>query len=64
MKYPNIEVKLCGDDGNAFAVLARMSAALNKNGVPTTEIDKFMNEAMASDYDHLLQTCMEWVNIV
>jgi hypothetical protein len=28
-------------------------------GVPQAQIDAFMTEATAGDYDHLLQTCMQ-----
>jgi len=63
VKYPNITVKLVGEDGNAFAVLGSMKKALKKGGVPQEEIDKFMEEATSGDYDHLLQICMAWVEV-
>lgn len=63
MKYPNITVELTGRDGNAFAILGTMKRALRESGVPKEEIDAFLNEAMAGDYDQLLATCMEWVNV-
>ncbi len=31
MKYPNVYVKLVGEDGNAFSILARVSKALKKS---------------------------------
>lgn len=27
------------------------------------EIDQFRKEATSGDYDHLLQTCMRWVDV-
>ncbi|SUX15323.1 Uncharacterised protein [Campylobacter upsaliensis] len=30
MKYPNVYVKLVGEDGNAFSILARASKTLKK----------------------------------
>lgn len=30
IKYPNIKVKLIGEDGNAFSILARVDSALKK----------------------------------
>jgi hypothetical protein len=60
-KYPEVEVQLVGEDGNAFAILGRVQKALRKGGVEKDEITKFMNEATSGDYDHLLQTVMEYV---
>ena len=61
-KYPNVEVKLVGEDGNAFAILGRASHAMRLAGVPASEREAFVNEAKAGDYDHLLATVMRWVN--
>ena len=59
-KYPNVKVKLTGNDGNAFAVLGACSKAARKAGVSSAEVSAFMNEATADDYNHLLCTCMKW----
>lgn len=63
MKYPEITVRLSGDDGNAFVVMGKVNRALKEAKVPKEERDKFMQEAQSGDYDHLLQTCMKWVNV-
>jgi len=62
-KYDNIEVKLVGRDGNAFVILRAVLAALKKAKVPKEEVDMFLKEAKSGDYDHLLRTCCEWVNV-
>ena len=62
-KYPNIEVKLVGEDGNAFAILGRVRKALKENGVSEDEILAFTEEAMSSDYSHLLATVMRTVRV-
>ncbi len=62
-KYPDIEVQLSGEDGNAFAILGRVQRALRQADVPAEEIDQFRKEATSGDYDHLLQTCMRWVEV-
>lgn len=62
IKYPEIEVTLVGEDGNAFAIIGRVSKALRRAKVEKSEIDLFTKEAMGGDYDHLLRTCMEWVD--
>ncbi len=62
-KYPNIEVQLTGEDGNAFSVLGSVSKALRQADVSEEEIKEFMDEATAGDYDHLLGTAMKWVDV-
>lgn len=61
-KYPDIHVKLAGEDGNAFAILGRCKRAM-RGKVPANEIQQFIDEAMSGDYNHLLNTCMKWVNV-
>ena len=62
-KHPDITVTLTGEDGNAFAILGRCRAAARNAGLSDAEIAAFMDEAMAGDYDHLLQTAMRWFEI-
>lgn len=63
VKYPEIEVELVGHDGNAFAIMARVQRALERNGVPDDEVSKYLEESMSGDYDNLLRTAMKWVNV-
>lgn len=63
-KYPHITVKLTGTDGNAWAVLGKINEALRNGGVPKAEQDAFFDEATSGDYDHLLQTVMQWVEVI
>jgi len=56
----DVRVKLVGEDGNAFAILGRVSKALKRGGYPEM-VEPFMKEAMSGDYDHLLRTAMEYV---
>ena len=62
-KYPDVTVKLTGRDGNAFAIMGTVQRALHKAGVSRNEIDLYLKEATAGDYDHLLQITMRWVNV-
>lgn len=62
-KYENVEVQLTGEDGNAFAIMGRVSKALKNAGVPKEEIDLYMNESMSGDYDNLLRTACKWVTV-
>ena len=61
-RYPDIRVKPVGEDGNALAIMGRVARALRRNGIDGTEVDRFLTECRSSDYDHLLRTCMEWVD--
>lgn len=63
VKYPEIEVELIGQDGNAFYILGAVSRALRRAGVSSEEIDQFNKEATSGDYDHLLQTAVKWVSV-
>jgi hypothetical protein len=63
VKYPEIEVELVGHDGNAFAIMARVKSALQKNGVSSEEVDEYLAESMSGDYDNLLRTAMKWVSV-
>ena len=63
MKYPEIEVQLSGEDGNAFAVLGKVRRALRKGGVSVEEVDEFLKEATSGDYGNLFRVCMEWVDV-
>lgn len=62
-KYPDIEVQLVGNNGNAFAILGAVVGALRRNSVPKDEIDMFLAEAKSGDYNHLLRTCQDWVEV-
>jgi hypothetical protein len=63
VKYPHITVKLVGADGNAFSIMGRVMSALRRGDVLFEEQIQFRDECMSGDYDHLLQTCMAWVNV-
>ena len=63
VKFPEIEVQLSGEDGNAFSIMGRVASAMRRGGVTQEEIDAFHEEAMSGDYDHLLQTAMKTVTV-
>ncbi|KKN21636.1 hypothetical protein LCGC14_0923210 [marine sediment metagenome] len=61
----NIEkprVKLVGMDGNAFAIIGRVSKALREAGLGH-RVKEFQKEATSGDYDNVLQTAMKYVNV-
>ena len=63
IKYPEIEVQLSGEDGNAMAIMARVTSALRRAGVSQEERDAYYAESTSGDYDNLLATAMRWVTV-
>lgn len=62
-KYPLIEVKLSGVDGNAFAIVGLVRRALRDAGVDKDEIEEYNRQAFSGDYAHLITVTSEWVSI-
>lgn len=69
IKYPEIVIRLTGEDGNTFNILSRCRRALRLHyrehdlaGCQEV-IDRFIAEATAGDYEHLLATCMRWFDV-
>ena len=55
-------VRLINEDGNAFAIIGRVSAALKKAGADKEYIKQCQAEAISGDYDNLLRVTMEYVD--
>lgn len=70
-RHGDISVQLSGQDGNAGRIIGSVVEAIReagRNGTITREearqsVDEFRMEAMSGDYDHLLQTCYDWVEV-
>jgi hypothetical protein len=62
-KYPDVHVRLIGEDGNGFAIVGRVQKAMRKAGIGEDEIDLFRKEAFSGSYDKLLQTSIDWVDV-
>ncbi|MFI3242393.1 MAG: hypothetical protein R3Y43_07490 [Alphaproteobacteria bacterium] len=62
-RFPNINVKLSNEDGNAFAIIGQCLKAMKKAGIDPSIQDLFNAEATSSDYSHLLTTCHKWFNV-
>jgi hypothetical protein len=63
VKYPEIQVQLTGNDGNAYSIMGAVSKALKRAEVPQIEIDQYINRSMSGDYDNLLQVAASWVQV-
>jgi len=61
VKYPNIEVQLSGEDGNAFFIIGKVCKALRRAGVGKDKREAFTKEATSGNYDNVLQSVMRWV---
>ena len=56
----DIRVKVVGTDGNAFALLGKVRAALRRGGRADL-IEEFTREATSGDYGHLIATICNYV---
>jgi len=61
--YSHVKVKLVGYSGHAFAIMGVVRRALRKAGASKDEVQAYVDEAMSGDYNHLLQTTMDWVTV-
>ncbi len=58
----NVKVPLTGEDGNAFAIIGRVRTALRHAEYEPKLIEQFTRDAMSGNYDHLIQTVLEYVD--
>ena len=64
VKYPEIEVQLTGNDGNAFAIMGAVRKALKREKVSADEIAEYTKQSTSGDYDNLLRVAMSWVTVL
>ena len=62
MAKTNLTVQLSGEDGNGFMILGVVRRALQKAGYHDLAAE-YLEEATKGNYDHLLQTTMEYVEV-
>lgn len=63
IKHPEIVVKLIGENGNVFNILGLVQQGMKKAKLSREEIDAFLKEATAGNYDDAIKTCMKWVTV-
>jgi len=62
-KFPNVTVKLVGQDGNVLSVMGRVSDAMRKVGVSQADIKAYEESIFkAKSYEDALCITMETVN--
>lgn len=47
-------------DGNAFAIMGCVMAALKHAGYPPAARNEYWTDCTSGDYDHLVQVSMRW----
>lgn len=63
VRFPDIQVQLTGNSGNAFAILGQVTKALRRAGVDKDTRDEYIEEATAGDYNDLLVVTTKWVDV-
>jgi len=61
---PKPECELVGQDGNAYAIMGRVSKALRRAGYPPEAITEYTEASTSGDYDNLLRVAMLWTEDV
>ncbi|MFW5847989.1 MAG: hypothetical protein ACOCVF_03650 [bacterium] len=64
MPKTDVEVRLIGEDGNAFAIMGKVTSALKRAGYDKEFIKEYKTEATSGDYNKLIQVTMEYVTIL
>lgn len=62
MPKTDVTVKLIDSDGNACYIIGKVSEALRRNGHKDL-VAPFITEATSGDYNHVLQTVLDYVTI-
>ena len=63
LRQTGIKVRLINEDGNCFYILGKVRAALRRAGESQEFIEAFTKEATSGDYNHLLATVTEVVEV-
>lgn len=59
-RFPEIAVRLVGEDGNASSILGRCQLAMRHAGLDAATQSEFAREATAGTYSELLKTVLSW----
>lgn len=61
--YPEIDVPIITEKCEPNELLGRTKIRMQNFGLSEEQINEFEREARSGDFDHLLYTMMQWVNI-
>ncbi len=56
-------VKLVGEDGNGFAIVAKVATALKREGADVEYVNDYKKRAKSGDYDNLLQVTLDEIEV-
>jgi len=63
-KYPIcVQIDPTSPEGNSLSVVGKVRRTLRALGVPRTEIQRFQDDALSGDREHLIAVCREWVDL-
>ena len=62
-KHPAAAIDVDILDGNPLSIVAAVSQALRRQGVPSSSVHDFQGRALSGDYDHVLRTAARWVSL-
>ena len=62
-RYPDVQVQLSGTDGNVFAIIGRVAAALRRAGEPAAATAFCAAAFRAGSYDAVLRLCLATVDV-
>ena len=64
MSITELELQLTGTDGNAFAIMGAAGRVLKQAKLYEEYWSAYYAEATAGDYNHLLQTTMNYFDVI
>jgi hypothetical protein len=53
-KFPHVNVKLIGQDGNAFAIMGRTARAMRDGGCSDVDVAAYLEAATSGNYDNMI----------
>ncbi|MFJ2278848.1 hypothetical protein ACIOEZ_32390 [Streptomyces sp. NPDC087866] len=62
-QYPDVEVRLTGEDGNVYSVIGRVQQALRRAGHREAATEFTQTARSSGSYDEVLQLAMRTVDV-
>ena len=63
MAKKKTKYSLVGVDGNAYSIMAYVQSAMKDVGFSKEDIDAYLDDAMSSDYTHLLGVSVKMIHL-
>lgn len=62
VRYPDIAITITDLEGHELVIIDRVARRLRNAGVPESEVEAFMKEAIKGDKEHCLRTIYRMVD--